>query len=99
MNIAAACAAEAALSDIEHLEKIKIEIEKSKEILTKGLKHLHFEVYPSEANFILVNCFDKAQYVYHTLLKHGIKVRKFSDENLKGLIRITVPDCNNAEKL
>lgn len=99
VNIAAACAAEAALSDIEHLEKIKIEIEKSKEILTKGFKHLHFEVYPSEANFILVNCFDKAQYIYHTLLKHGIKVRKFSDENLKGLIRITVPDCNNAEKI
>ncbi len=99
VNIAAAVGAEAALKDIKHIEKIKTEIEKSKEILTNGLKKLKFEVYPSEANFILFNAGEKAEYVYHTLLKHGIKVRRFSDEGMKDLIRITAPDTKSAKKI
>lgn len=99
VNIAATIAAEAALCDLEHLEKIKTEIRKSKEILSLGLQKLGFEVYPSEANFVLFDAGKKAEYVYHTLLKNGIKVRKFSAEQMQGLIRITAPDCDNSEMI
>ncbi|MGN0015299.1 MAG: histidinol-phosphate transaminase, partial [Candidatus Gastranaerophilaceae bacterium] len=99
VNIAAATAAEAALCDLEHLAKIKKEIKKSKEILSLGLQKLGFEVFPSEANFVLFDAGQKAEYVYHTLLKHGIKVRKFSAKQMQGLIRITAPDCINSETI
>lgn len=97
VNTVAAIAAEAALSDLQHLDFVKNEVKKSKEILSKGLKELGFTVYPSQANFVLFDAGEKADWVYHTLLKNSIKIRKFS--NIKGLIRITAPSCENSEKI
>lgn len=99
VNAAACIAAKAALSDIEYFEKVKKEIEKSKQILSEGFKNLGFEVYPSEANFILINAREKSEYVNHTLLKHGIGIRKFSSPDMDGLLRITAPNTDNAKKI
>lgn len=97
VNTIAAIAAEAALSDLKHLEYVKKEVSKSKEILKNGLEKLGFTVFPSQANFVLFDAQNKAEWVYHTLLKNGIKIRKFS--NMQGLIRITAPTCDNAKKI
>lgn len=99
VNSLAAIAAETALSDLGHFEKVKEEIKKSKEFLTNGFQKLGFTVYPSEANFLLINAGEKADFVYLTLLKNGIKVRKFTDKLMNGLLRITIPQIENAEKI
>lgn len=99
VNALAAIAAEAALSDLEHFERVKAEIQKSKEILTNGFKNLGFTVYPSEANFVLINADEKAEFVYLTLLKNGIKVRKYSNKSMSGLLRITMPQVEKAKKI
>ena len=99
VNVLAAIAAETALSDLEHFEKVKAEIQKSKEILTNGLENLGFTVYPSEANFVLINADEKAEFVYLTLLKNGIKVRKYSNKSMSGLLRITMPQVEKAKEI
>lgn len=99
VNALAAIAAETALSDLEHFEKVKAEIQKSKEILTNGLENLGFTVYPSEANFVLINADEKAEFVYLTLLKNGIKVRKYSNKSMSGLLRITMPQVEKAQEI
>lgn len=99
VNALAAIAAETALSDLEHFEKVKAEIQKSKEILTNGLENLGFTVYPSEANFVLINADEKAEFVYLTLLKNGIKVRKYSNKSMSGLLRITMPQVEKAKEI
>ena len=99
VNSLAAIAAEAALSDLEYFAKVKAEIQKSKEILTNGFKNLGLTVYPSEANFVLINADEKADFVYLTLLKNGIKVRKYSNKSMSGLLRITMPQVEKAEKI
>ncbi|MGN0004774.1 MAG: histidinol-phosphate transaminase [Candidatus Gastranaerophilaceae bacterium] len=99
VNSIAAIAAEAALSDLKHFEKVKTEIQKSKEFLTKELEKLNFTIYPSEANFILINAGEKADFVYLTLLKNGIKIREYSNKLMNGLLRITIPQVEKAKKI
>ena len=65
--------------------------------MKNGLEKLGFTVFPSQANFVIFDAQNKAEWVYHTLLKNGIKIRKFS--NMQGLIRITAPTCDNAKKI
>ncbi len=97
VNIAAVTAAEAALSDISHFNKIKREIKKSKKILTQGFEKLGLTVYPSDANFILIDAGQKFEFIDKIFSQNGIKIRKFT--NLDGLLRITVPDVKNAKKI
>ncbi|MCR5260304.1 MAG: histidinol-phosphate transaminase [Candidatus Gastranaerophilales bacterium] len=99
VNTIAATLAEAALSDTEHFKKVRKAVKKSVEYLTKELKNTGFTVYPSEANFVLIDAKEKADFVFNTLLKNGIKVRKFSAPDMQGLIRITAPDLKNCKKI
>lgn len=99
VNTLASILAEAALSDLEHFSKVKKEVKSSVEFLSKGLKALGFTVYPSSANFVLLEAGEKAGFVYNTLLKNGIKIRKFLSSEMLSLVRITVPDIKNCEKI
>jgi len=99
VNTIAVILAETALSDINHFKKVKKAVKKSVAFLSDGLKKLGFEVYPSEANFVLTDAGKKAGFVYNMLLKNGIKVRKFSSPDMDGLIRITAPDLKNCKKI
>ena len=96
VNQAAVKAAAAALSDNKHLDYIKSEINKSKEFLTKELKKIGAVVYESHANFILAEFGEKTDYVYSTLLKNRIIVKKM--DSLKAL-RITLPTLEAAKKI
>lgn len=99
VNSLAAIAAEVALSDLEHFENIKKEVESSKKILVEGLNAAGFEVYNSEANFILCNAGEKADFIYNILLRNGIKIRRYSESKMCGLIRISIPPKEYAEKI
>ncbi|MBQ2644816.1 aminotransferase class I/II-fold pyridoxal phosphate-dependent enzyme, partial [bacterium] len=99
VNTVAAIAAEAVLSDISHFEKVKQEIKKSVQFLSEQLKRLNFIVYPSDANFVLIDADKKADFVYNSLLKNGIKVRKFSSSGMSTLIRITAPKISDCRRI
>lgn len=99
VNTPAAILAETALSDTEHFEKVKKEVQKSVRYLSDGLKELNYTVYPSSANFVLVEAGEKAGFVYNTLLKNGIKIRKFSAPEMSTLVRITVPSAEYCQKI
>lgn len=82
----------AALKDKEHLDKTIENVKKGRIQLTKGLVRL-CKVYPSEANFIMIDVAPrKAGEVCESLLKRGIIVRDCTSFRGAGesLIRITV---------
>lgn len=93
--------AEAALTD-ENIAVMWENCEKliqGREALTAALKSLPFvkKVYPSEANFILIDL-DDAKGAYEYLKSKGIYVRAQGSERLQNSLRISVglPEENNA---
>lgn len=89
----------AALSDTEHLRK-------SIEVVRKGREYLEekipFKVYPSQANFMLVDVTPlKAKAVTESLMKKGIIVRSCDSFRDAGdtLIRVTVGTPDQNEKV
>ncbi|OGH96181.1 MAG: histidinol-phosphate transaminase [Candidatus Melainabacteria bacterium GWA2_34_9] len=92
VNIAAVKAALAALDDIEYLNYVVSQVRESKQLLTEGLKELAVKVYPSNANFLLVDFGEKADFVYKKLLNAGIKVKNCGKtKHLENCLRITLP--------
>lgn len=90
----------AALEDLEHLDKIKSEMEKSKEFLTQEFEKLGAKVYPSKTNFLCVDFGKKADFIYKKLLDNKIKVKYFDKTPmLENCFRIAVPKIENAKKL
>ena len=90
VNSLAQSAAVAAMDDKEHLEK-SFQLNNSgmlfmkTEIVKMGLK-----IYPSHANFILVDFGCAARNIYEELLKIGIIVRPLENYNLPNCLRITI---------
>lgn len=92
----------AAIDDIEYFKGVKKEIEKSKELLAKGLQKLDntIYIYPSKTNFLCVDFGDKAEFVYKKLLDNKIKVKYFKNiPLLENTMRITVPTLENTKKI
>lgn len=90
----------AALDDVEYFKNIKIEIEKSKKILSEGLEKLGAKVYPTKTNFILVDFGAKADFIYKILLDNKIKVKHFHQAHmLENTFRIAVPRLENTMKI
>lgn len=85
----------ALMQQLKKKQRIMVEIaaiKKQREFLTYSLKKLSFvsNVFPSEANFILIKV-DDAQAVYHYLLKNGIVIRNRSTlVGLTNCIRISI---------
>jgi len=90
-----------ALLSLDNIEQVNNWIRntvKQREMLTTNLKQLAFvkQVYPSDANFLLVK-FEDPRAIYHYLVGKGIIVRDRSSVLLcDGCLRITVgtPDEN-----
>lgn len=73
-------------------------IKKEREKLSQSLKKLGFFVYPSQANFLLVNFGKRALEIYRKLKENNILIRDRSNKKyLEGCARITVrnPNQNN----
>ncbi|MDI6703343.1 MAG: histidinol-phosphate transaminase [bacterium] len=82
-------AAEAALDDILYAEANIKRIINLRSYLTNCLKKLEFQVYPSEANFILIKT-RHAYNLYKYLKDKKILVRYFNQRRLKDKLRITI---------
>ena len=92
VNIAAVKAALAVLDDIEHLNYVVSQVKESKKLLAEGLKQLAVKIYPSDANFLLVDFGEKADFIYKKLLNAGIKVKNCGQtKHLENCLRITLP--------
>lgn len=90
----------AAIDDIEYFFNVKIEMEKSKKILTDGLVNLGAKIYPSKTNFLCVDFGSKADFIYKKLLDNKIKVKYFKQTPmLENCFRIGVPKIENSLKL
>lgn len=89
-----------ALEEVEQVNAMIKQIVQERELLGRHLAGLHIveEVYPSDANFLLVKMKD-AKSIYDALLGNGIVVRDRSKVTLcEGCLRITVgTKAENAE--
>lgn len=75
-------------------------IQKEREKLTQSLSKLGFLVYPSKANFMLVNFGAKAKEICQKLKENNILVRDRSQKKyLEGCVRITVRNQEQNDKL
>ena len=98
VNIAAVKAALAALDDIEHLNYVVSQVKESEKLLAEGLKQLAVKIYPSDANFLLVDFGEKADFIYKKLLNAGIKVKNCGQiKHLENCLRITLPAVEDAK--
>lgn len=96
VNCIAVKAGIAALEDFSYFEKIKLEIEKSKNILKEGFEKLGAIVYESSANFLCVEFADKFEFVHKVLVENDILVKKFVAPELNGILRVTAPRPESA---
>lgn len=98
VNSVAVKAGIASIEDREHIESVKNQVRESKELLTEGFKPMAKAIYPSEANFLLVDFEEKADFFYKKLLNSGIKVKNFPEnQELKNCFRMAVPAPNQVK--
>lgn len=90
INLIAYRAGLAALEDTAHLKKTITLVKKGRNYLTKHLSRLGFKVYPSQANFIMVDFGEKCEFLYKNLLSQGILLRPLSAYGFSTCLRITI---------
>lgn len=100
VNSVALAAAEAALTDAEHLRaSVQLNAQGMQQI-TQGLKTLGLRTYPSRGNFVLVDCARPGGAVYEALLRQGVIVRPVGGYGLPTQLRITIgTESENARML
>jgi histidinol-phosphate aminotransferase len=89
VNIMAALAARAAVSDPAYLEHYVSEVLAARDVLCKGLTTLGIRYYGSAGNFILIQFGERAAEVKEALDAAGVLVRDRSHE-IPGAVRVTV---------
>jgi histidinol-phosphate aminotransferase len=99
VNSAALVAAEAAIRDPRFLRDYTREVLESRAILEKGLVRLGARIYPSSANFVLVDFGAGARRLVRALDKKRILVRARKDFPREGFIRISAGTCADTRKL
>jgi histidinol-phosphate aminotransferase len=91
VNIAALVAARAAVRDRTYMRHTSREFRRSRAELQRGLTRLGIQIFPTAANFILLNLGDRAKSVVASLARGGTLIRdRSSDFGGEGYVRITV---------
>jgi len=91
LNRLSMIAATAALQDMPWMERNAARIQRSRAKLSRGLKRLGYEVYPSHANFVLARQRERnLEPVYEELKRRKILLRYFDTAGLRDCLRITV---------
>jgi histidinol-phosphate aminotransferase len=93
VNVAASVAAQAALANVNELEKVVELLKNERERLFTGLKNIpYLQPYPTRSNFILCRVVEKdaAELKSNLAQQHGIFVRYFNKPGLRDHIRISV---------
>jgi histidinol-phosphate aminotransferase len=99
VNRLAEVAAEAALDDREYTERLRRTNAEGIEYLTRELRALGFEVWPSDANFLLARARRGGAEVYARLLREGVIVRPLGGFGLPEHVRITIGLPEENERL
>jgi histidinol-phosphate aminotransferase len=89
-NVLALSAAEAALTDAEHLQNTIAVNAQGMRFITEGFKNLGLEWIPSAGNFVLVDLKQPAMPIYEALLRKGVIVRPVGVYELPNHLRITI---------
>ena len=90
VNSLALVAAEAALSDENHIQQSLKMNSDQKYILYKGLDKLGYKYIPTAANFICFDCQQDAEEKYNDLLKEGIIVRSMGVYKMPNHLRVSI---------
>ncbi|MBE9039865.1 histidinol-phosphate transaminase [Oscillatoriales cyanobacterium LEGE 11467] len=98
---AVACAVgAAAILDREYKDENAEKVKKSRSEMVTALNEFGFEIWPSQANFLLVRvpASVRAEWLYQQLKERGILVRYFQQSRLADKLRITIgtPEQNAA---
>ncbi len=95
----ALAAAEAAIRDQTHLQRVVAEVIELREDLRAKILELGLEVYPSGGNFLLVRFHnaEQADDVYQGLLRSGIIVRPMGSYQLHDCLRVTIGSSEEME--
>lgn len=96
VNRLAEVAAAAALDDREYVEKVRESNAAGADYLTRELRALGMQVWPSDANFVLVRA---GAEVYEQLLREGIIVRPLAGFGMPEHVRISVGLPEENERL
>ena len=91
INLLAYKAGLAVLQDKEYIEKSISLVKEGRKYLTEKLTSFGFKVYPSQANFIMVDFGEKAEKIYQELLKRGILVRPLKAYGSVSYTHLTLP--------
>ena len=89
VNTAALVAAEASIRDARFLRNYTREVLQSRALLEEGLTRLGARVYPSAANFVLVDFGPGAHLLVRALERKAILVRERKDFPREGFVRIS----------
>lgn len=89
-NMLALAAAEAALTDTEHLQNTITVNAQGMQFITEGFKNLGLEWIPSAGNFVLVDLKQPGLPIYEALLRKGVIVRPVGVYELPNHLRITI---------
>src|SRR5467141_2979174 len=99
VNTAALVAAEASIRDARFLRNYMREVLQSRALLEEGLTRLGARVYPSAANFVLVDFGPGAHRLVCALERKGILVRERKDFPREGFVRISAGTRANTRRL
>ncbi|MFN3504790.1 MAG: histidinol-phosphate transaminase [Caldimicrobium sp.] len=99
INILAVVAGLAVLEDLSYQRESISMVLKGREFLTRELSSLGFKVYPSQANFIMVDFGPIVDKIYNNLTKSGFFVRPLKAYGFLTALRITIGTKEANEKL
>jgi len=99
VNRLAEVAAEAALDDREYLERLLRGNAEGIDYLTRELRALGLEVWPSDANFVLAKPAARGAGLYERLLREGVIVRPLGSFGMPDHVRITIGLPEENERL
>jgi histidinol-phosphate aminotransferase len=99
VNSLALVAAEAALSDVEHLAKVREWTRAEREWLALNLRERGYTVMPSQTNFVLVDPGCDASELEAQLFERGVIVRPMAGYGLGHTVRISIGSRVENERL
>jgi len=100
LNRLSLVAATAALNDMAWMQRNTQRIQRSRKQLSKALRRLGYQVYPSHANFVLARKQGQSlKPVYEELKRKKVIVRYFDRAGLQDCLRITVGTPKDLTKL
>jgi len=100
VNVAALAAAEGTLRDYRAVTRYAKEIGLARELLSNALARLRIKVFPSAANFLLVDFGQSAPRILRKLAQHRILLRdRTYDFDRPGYVRITIGTRSQMRRL